>query len=135
MKSKKQIPTNKVGYTKRHARVAKSVHRSNWQKTNNKIQRTHKKCKTKQRQSAFAQHILKERHQRGPITIMEMIEKAKKGSIMNIKEDFHIYHFNKLNKLIEEQKHIKESKNLRNMFDLIIQHQNTLTSTSQIQEV
>jgi hypothetical protein len=42
---------------------------------------------------------------------MEMIEKAKKGGIMNIKEDYHIYHFNKFNKLIEEQKHTKESNN------------------------
>jgi hypothetical protein len=43
-------------------------------------------------ESAFVQHMLNERHQYGPITtIMEMIEKAKKGNIMNIKEDFHIY--------------------------------------------
>ena len=67
--------------------------------------------------------------------IMEMIEKANKGGIMNIKEDFHIYRFNKFNKLIEEQKHTKESNSQCNMFDLIIQHQNTPTSTSQIQEV
>jgi hypothetical protein len=67
--------------------------------------------------------------------IMEMIEKARKGGIMNIKEDYHIYHFNKFNKLIEEQKHTKESNNQRNMFDLIIQHQNTPTLTSQTQEV
>jgi hypothetical protein len=66
--------------------------------------------------------------------IMEMIEKAKKGDIMNIKEDYHIYHFNKFNKLIEEQKHTKESINQRNMFHLII-HQNTPTLTSQTQEV
>jgi hypothetical protein len=67
--------------------------------------------------------------------IMEMIEKAKKGGIMNIKEDYHIYHFNKFNKLIEEQKHTKESDNQRNMFNLIKQHQNTPTLTSQIQEI
>jgi hypothetical protein len=69
--------------------------------------------------------------------IMEMVEKAKKGDIMNIKEDYHIYiyHSNKFNKLIKEQKHTKESNNQRNMFDLIIQHQNTPTLTSQIQEV
>jgi hypothetical protein len=40
---------------------------------------------------------------------MEMIERAKKGNTMNIKEEFHIYYFNIRNKLIEEQKHIKES--------------------------
>jgi hypothetical protein len=56
---------------------------------------------------AFAQHtrILNKRHQYWPMTvIMEMVENAKKGIIMNVKENFHIYHFNKLNKLIQEQK-------------------------------
>jgi hypothetical protein len=39
-------------------------------------------------ESAFAQHTLNKQHQYGPMTlIMEMIEKAKKGGIMNIKED------------------------------------------------
>jgi hypothetical protein len=66
---------------------------------------------------------------------MEMIEKAKKGGIMNIKQDYHIYLFNKFNKLIQEQKHTKESNNQRNMFDLIIQHHSTPTLTSQTQEV
>jgi deoxyribodipyrimidine photolyase len=47
----------------------------------------------------------------------------------------YIYYFNKFNKLIEEQKHTKESKNQRNMFDLIIQHQKTPTLTPQTQEV
>jgi hypothetical protein len=68
----------------------------------------------------------------GPMTvIMERVENAKKkGSIMNIKENFHVYRFNKLNKLIEEQKHTKESDNQYNMFDLIIQHQYMPTLTS-----
>jgi hypothetical protein len=67
--------------------------------------------------------------------IMEMIEKERKGSIMNIKEVYDIYHFNKFNKLIEEQKHTKESNNKRHMFELIIQHRNTPTSKSQNKEV
>jgi hypothetical protein len=37
-------------------------------------------------------------------TIMEIVEHAKKGSIMNIKENFLIYHQNRMNMLIEEQK-------------------------------
>jgi hypothetical protein len=40
-----------------------------------------------------------------------MVEHAKNGNLMNIKENFHIYHFNKLNKLIEEQKLNKENDN------------------------
>jgi hypothetical protein len=35
---------------------------------------------------------------------MERAGHAKRGNFMNIKENFHIYHFNKPNKLIEEQK-------------------------------
>jgi hypothetical protein len=70
-------------------------------------------------ESAFAQHILNKRHQYGPMTvIMEMVEEAKKGNLMNVK-NFHIYHFNKLNKLIEELKLNKENDNLNGMFDII----------------
>jgi hypothetical protein len=93
-----------------------------------------RKVRLNKDKSAFAQHILNKQHQYGPMTIIiELIEKAKKGGIMIIK-DYHIYHFNKFNKLIEEQKHTKESKNQRNIFNLIIQHQNTPTLTSQTQE-
>jgi hypothetical protein len=56
-------------------------------------------------ESTFAQHTLNKRHQYGPMTaIMEMVEHAKKENLMNMKENFHIYHLNKTNKLIEEQK-------------------------------
>ena len=42
-------------------------------------------------ESAYAQHILNNRHQYGPIsTVMEIIEKANKGNIMNIREEFQI---------------------------------------------
>jgi hypothetical protein len=34
---------------------------------------------------------------------MQMVEHAKKGNLMNIKENFHIYHFNKINKPTEER--------------------------------
>jgi hypothetical protein len=51
--------------------------------------------------------------------IMEMLDHAKKRNLMNIKENFHIYHFNKINKLIEEQKLTKESYNQNTMFDIM----------------
>jgi hypothetical protein len=61
-------------------------------------------------ESAYATHILNNRHQYGPIsTIMEIIETAKKGKIINIKEEFQIYYHNKHNKKIDEQKQIKET--------------------------
>jgi hypothetical protein len=68
---------------------------------------------------AFAQHILN-KHQYGPMTtVMEMVEPAKKGNLMNTKENFHIYHLNKNNKLIQEQKSNKESHNRNKIFDMI----------------
>jgi hypothetical protein len=42
---------------------------------------------------------------------MEMVEHANKCNLMNIKVNFYMYYFNKLNKLIEEQKYTKESHN------------------------
>ena len=86
-------------------------------------------------ESAFAQHILNTRHQYGPITtIMEILETAKKGNLMNIKEDFQIYYHNKHKKLIEEQRQIKETNNQKNLFELIIQDSYTPTLTSQTQD-
>jgi hypothetical protein len=70
---------------------------------------------------AFAQHVLNKQHQCSSMaTIMEMVEPAKKENLMNIKENFHIYHLNKNNKLIEEKKSNKESHNQNEMFDIII---------------
>jgi hypothetical protein len=55
--------------------------------------------------SAFAQHILNTGYQYGPIEqIMALIEKARKGKLMNTKENFHIYLYNQANTLIHEQK-------------------------------
>jgi hypothetical protein len=49
---------------------------------------------------------------------------------MNIKENFHVYHFNELNKLIEEQELNKENDNQNGMFDIIVKHLYTPTQTS-----
>jgi hypothetical protein len=53
---------------------------------------------------------------------MEIIERAKKGNIMNTKEEFQIYYYKKRDKLIDEQKQIRETNNQQNMLDLITQH-------------
>jgi hypothetical protein len=62
--------------------------------------------------------------------IMEMVEHSKKGNLMNIKENFYIYHFNQFKKLIEDQKRTKESDNRNSMFDIIIKYQYMPTQTS-----
>jgi hypothetical protein len=83
-------------------------------------------------ESAFATHILNKQHQYGPIsTIMEIVETAKKGNLMNTKEEFQIYYDGKQNKLIDEQKQIREANNKHSMFDLLIQFMNTHHLTSQ----
>jgi hypothetical protein len=50
---------------------------------------------------------------------MEIVEHAKKGSIMNIKENFHIYHQNRINMLIEEQKTNIQNHTQNEMFEVI----------------
>jgi hypothetical protein len=71
--------------------------------------------------SAFAQQVLNKQHQYGPMTtIMEMAEYAKKGNLMNRKENFHIYHLNKTNMLIEEQKPNEANHSQIEIFDIII---------------
>jgi hypothetical protein len=42
---------------------------------------------------------------------MELIEYARKGNIMNIKENDHIYKFKQLKELIEEEKITKDNGN------------------------
>jgi hypothetical protein len=55
--------------------------------------------------SGYATHILNNIHRYGKIEdIMERIDKARKGRIMNIKENFQIYIHKKQNILIEEQR-------------------------------
>jgi hypothetical protein len=50
--------------------------------------------------SAFAQHILDQGHQYGPMEqIMELIEYVRKGNVMNIKENYYIYKFKQLKEL------------------------------------
>jgi hypothetical protein len=63
--------------------------------------------------------------------IMEMIKYARKGNIMNIKENYYIYQFEKLNELIEEQKSIKENNNENSIFDILIGHAYTPTRAPQ----
>jgi hypothetical protein len=83
-------------------------------------------------ESAFAQHILGKGHQYGPMEqIMEMTGCARKGNIMNIKENCYIYQFKQLNELIEEQKGIKENDNQKSMFDIVIGHVYTPTRAPQ----
>jgi dTDP-4-amino-4,6-dideoxygalactose transaminase len=55
---------------------------------------------------------------------MEMIEYARKGNIMNIKENYYIYQFKQLNELIEEQKSITE-----------IYNQNSTSSVNKVREL
>jgi hypothetical protein len=63
--------------------------------------------------------------------IMEMTEYARKGNIMNIKENYYIYQFKQLSELKEEQKSIKESDSQNRMFDIVIRQEYTQTKTSQ----
>jgi hypothetical protein len=79
----------------------------------------------------FAQHTLNTVHQYGLMEqIMEIVEGAKKGRMMNIKENCSIYQFNNFNKLIQEQKHIKESDNRNSLFNILARYQHTPTITS-----
>jgi hypothetical protein len=61
---------------------------------------------------------------------MEMIEYAREGNNMNIKENDYIYVFEHLNKLTE-QRSIKENDNQESMFDIAIRHEYTSTGASQ----
>jgi hypothetical protein len=55
--------------------------------------------------SGFATHILNNAHCYGKMEdIMEKIDHAKKGRLMNIKEKFHIHMYKQRNKLIDEQR-------------------------------
>jgi hypothetical protein len=73
--------------------------------------------------SAFVQHILDQGHQYGPMEqIMELIEYARKGNIMNIKENYYIYKFKQLKELTEEQKATKDNDNQNSMFDIALRN-------------
>jgi hypothetical protein len=62
--------------------------------------------------------------------IMEMVEGAKKGRMMNIKENYYIYQFNHFNKLIQEEIHIKDGDNQNSLFDIVVRYQHTPTIAS-----
>jgi hypothetical protein len=77
-------------------------------------------------ESAFAQHILDKGHQYRPMEqIMEFIEYARKGNIMNIKENYYIYKFKQVKELIEEQWSTKDNDNQNSMFDITLNHDYT----------
>jgi hypothetical protein len=88
-----------------------------------------RKIRSNKDESAFARHILNQGHQYGPMEqIMKLVEHARKGSIMDIKEDYYIYKFRKRNKLIEERKITKDNENQNNLFDIAIGHEHTPTA-------
>jgi hypothetical protein len=73
-------------------------------------------------ESAFAQHTSDKGHQYGPMEqITELIEYARKGNIMNIKENYYIYKFKQLKELTEEQKVTKDN-NQNSMFNIALRH-------------
>jgi hypothetical protein len=81
--------------------------------------------------SDFAQHILAQGHQYGPMEqIKETIEHTKKSNIMNIKENYDIYKFKQLKELTEEQKNKKDYANQNNMYDISLRHEYTPVITS-----
>jgi hypothetical protein len=76
--------------------------------------------------SAFAQHMLDQGQQYRPIEqIMELIKYARKGNIMNIKENYYIYKFKQLKELTEEQKATKDNDNQHKMFDIALRREYT----------
>jgi hypothetical protein len=48
---------------------------------------------------------------------------------MDIKEDYYIYKFKKLNELIEEQKSTKDNNNQNNLFDIALGYEYTPQGT------
>jgi hypothetical protein len=56
---------------------------------------------------------------------MKIIERARKVSNMDVKENFHIYRYKQLNVLIENRKEIKDNVYQNCMFDIVITHENT----------
>jgi hypothetical protein len=60
---------------------------------------------------------------------MELIEYARKGNIMNIKEKYYIYQFKQFNELTEEWKSIK--KIITSMSDIALRYEYKPTRASQ----
>jgi hypothetical protein len=58
-------------------------------------------------------------HQYGPIgQVMEILEEARKGGLMNITENYHIYKFERRKEFIEEQQKNKKEKGKDNQSSL-----------------
>jgi hypothetical protein len=84
-------------------------------------------------ESTFDQHILDQGHQYGPMEqIMELIQYARIGSIMYIRENYRIYNCIQMKEVREEQKGTKQNDDNQNsMFDKALRHEYTPTNTSQ----
>jgi hypothetical protein len=77
-------------------------------------------------ESAFAQHILDEGHLYGPTEqIIKLIEYARKGNFMSVKENYYIYKFKQLKELTEEQTNTKDNDNRNSMFNKASRHEYT----------
>jgi hypothetical protein len=77
-------------------------------------------------------NILRKGQQYGPMEqIMEMLEYARKGNIINTNESYYIYQFKQPNVLIEEQRSIEDNDNQNSMFDIAIRYEYTPTRASQ----
>jgi hypothetical protein len=111
--------------------LLQSVYRTNGKKPKNKIKGTFNKYKKQQMRISICPAYTEDgssirtygaNHGNG--------RGAKKGSMMNIKEKCYIYQFNRFNKLIQEQKHTKESDKHNSLIDIAARYQHTPTSTS-----
>jgi hypothetical protein len=77
--------------------------------------------------SGFATHILNNAHCYGKMEdIVEKIDHAKKGRLMNIKEKVHIHMYKQRNKLIDEQR-THEDNHANNLYDIALTFLDTPT--------
>jgi hypothetical protein len=81
------------------------IYQTNGRSLNIRYNEHIRSIKSNKEDSAFAIHLLNNRHQYGKMeNIMDKIDHAKIGQIMNIEKDFYIHIYKNLNLLIEEQK-------------------------------
>jgi hypothetical protein len=77
----------------------------------------HRYIRSNEPKSAYAQHILEQGHEYGPLNeTMTLVKTCKKGRCMNILEQFFIQSYQKSETLIEEQHPIEENP----LFNFII---------------
>jgi hypothetical protein len=53
--------------------------------------------------------------------VTEIIEQARKGGLMNVKENYYIYEFERRKALIEEQQKNKKENNQSSLFETVIE--------------